>query len=346
MQSGVAPGKRIAACRGLIATVAIALAVAASATLAMAQDMKFFRIGTGGAGGTYFPIGGLISNAISAPPGSTPCDKGGACGVPGLVAIAQTSNGSAANLTAIQSGQIESGLAQGDTTFQAVNGLGTFAGKKYDKVRVIANLFPEHLHLVLPKGASLASLKDLKGKRVGIFQPGSGTQIVVLQLLKLNGIEKSDIQAAELNPQQSADRLADGQLDAFFIVVGAPGAAIAQLAAIKGMSLYSFSDAERAAFLKEVPYFYDSPIPARTYEGAATETKTVAVGAQLIVGADVPEALVYEVTKALWNDNSRKLFDAGHARGRDIRLESALKAVNTPLHAGAEKFYKEKGVLK
>jgi len=323
------------------ATVIIGLGSA----VAFAQDMKFFRIGTGGAGGTYFPIGGLMANAISAPPGSTPCDKGGACGVPGLVAIAQTSNASVANVTGVQNGQMESGLAAADIVYQAFNGQGRFE-KKFDKLRVIANLFPEHMHLVIPKGSKLGGIKDLKGKRVGIFTAGSGTQVVVLELLKIYGIEKKDIQAAELNPQQSADRMADGQLDAFFIVGGTPLAAISQLAATKGMELYELTDEERAAFLKVVPYYYDDVIKAGSYEGQTKDVKTVAVGAQWVVSADVPEQLVYDITAALWNDNSRKLFDAGHAKAKDIQLSSALKAVNTPLHPGAEKFYKEKGILK
>ena len=275
-------------------------AIAAAATLATrvpasAQDMKFFRIGTGGAGGTYFPIGGLLANAISAPPGSTPCDQGGACGVPGLVAIAQTTNASVANVTGVQGGQMESGLAAADIVFQAFNGQGRF-DRKFDKLRVIANLFPEHMHLVLPKGGKLGGIKDLRGKRVSIFQAGSGTQVVVLELLKLYGISKSDIQAAELNPQQSADRMADGQLDAFFIVVGTPAAALSQLAATKGMELYEFSAEERAAFLKAVPYYYEETIKAGTYEGQAKDIQTVAVGAQWVVGAGVADDLVYDGT--------------------------------------------------
>lgn len=324
---------------------ATALSVIAGASLALAQDMKFFRIGSGGAGGTYFPISGLIANAISAPPGSRPCDKGGACGVPNLVAIAQSTNASVANVTAVQSGQIESGLASADIVFQAYNGEGKFE-KKFDKLRVIANLFPEHMHLVLPKGAKLGGIAQLKGKRVGIFQAGSGTQVAVLELLKLYGIGKGDIDAAELNTQQSADRLADGQLDAFFVVGGSPLAGVAQIAATKGIELYSMSDDERAKFLKAVPYYYEDPIKANTYEGVNYEVKSVAVGAQWVVSADVPETLVYDITTALWNNNSRDLFDSGHAKARDIQLKTALKAVNTPLHPGAEKFYKEKGVTK
>ena len=218
--------------------------------------------------------------------------------------------------------------------------------RKFDKLRVIANLFPEHMHLVLPKGAKLGSIRELKGKRVGIFQAGSGTQVVVLELLKLYGIAKTDIQAAELNPQQSADRLADGQLDAFFIVGGWPLAAISQLASTKGIELYSLSDAERAAFIKAVPYYYEASIPAKAYDGVAYETKSVAVGAQWVVSADVPADLVYGITSAMWGPTARKLLDNGHSKAKEIVLENALKAVSTPLHPGAERFYKEKGLIK
>ena len=328
-----------------VIALAAGAAVAVGASMAVAQDMKFFRIGTGAAGATYFPIGGLIANAISAPPGSRACEEGGSCGVPGLVAIAQSTNASVANVTGVQNGTMESGLASADIVYQAFNGEGKFE-KKYDKLRVIANLFPEHMHLVLAKDAKLDSIKDLKGKRVGIFSAGSGTQVVVLELLKIYGITKDNIQAAELNAQQSADRLADGQLDAFFIVGGSPVAGISQLAATKGIKLYSLSEEERAAFLKAVPYYYDDVIKAGTYEGQTEDAPTVAVGAQWVVSSDVPDDLVYQITKALWNDSSRSLFDAGHAKAKDIQLSSALKAVKTPLHPGAEKFYKEKGLIK
>ena len=105
-----------------------------------AQEMKFWRIGTGGAGGTYFPIGGLIANAISNPPGSRPCDQGGSCGVPGLVAIAVSTNASVANVNAINAGQLDAGLAGAQSVTQGCNGEGTFDGAKNDKLRLVADL--------------------------------------------------------------------------------------------------------------------------------------------------------------------------------------------------------------
>ena len=312
-------------------------------SVGQAQQMKFWRIGTGGAGGTYFPIGGLIANAISNPPGSRPCDKGGACGVKDLVAIAVSTNASVANVNAIQAGQLDAGLAGAQSVTQGYNGQGKFVGNKKDKIRVIANLYPEDMHLVVPKGTKLASLKDLNGKRVGVAAAGSGTQVSVRMILKHYGIKAKE---AELGLAQSTQRLADGQLDAFFYAGGTPFAALIQLGSTKGFELYKFSDAERKDINKIIPYYVESMIPAGTYENITYDVPTVAVNGQLITSADQPAELVYEITKALWNKNTRKLLDKGHAKGKAIQLETALKGVLVPLHPGAEKFYKEKGMVK
>ncbi|MEE9266390.1 MAG: TAXI family TRAP transporter solute-binding subunit, partial [Gammaproteobacteria bacterium] len=210
--------------------------------VAQAQDMKFWRIGTGGAGGTYFPIGGLIANAISNPPGSRPCDKGGSCGVPGLIAIAVSTNASVANVNAIDAGQLDAGLAGAQSVTQGFNGEGKFVGNERKNIRVIANLYPEDMHLVLPKGTKLSSLKDLNGKSVGVAAAGSGTQVSVRQILKHYGIKASE---HELGLAQSTQRLADGQLDAFFYAGGTPFAALIQLGSTKGFELYRFSKDEQ-----------------------------------------------------------------------------------------------------
>jgi len=313
-----------------------------------AQEMQFWRIGTGSAGGTYFPIGGLIANAISNPPGSRPCDEGGSCGVPGLVAIAQSTNASAHNVTAVNEGQMEAGLTGAATLYFAYHGTGKFEGNQKPKLRVIANLFPEDMHLVLPKGGELASIEDLKGKRVGIAQAGSGTQIAVEMILNEHGITRDDIDEAELNNNQSAERIADGQLDAYFYAAGTPVAAMIQLDNTKGMDLYSFSDEEVATIGKILPYYVPSTIDAGTYEGVPYDVNTVAVNGILVTSEDQSEELVYEITKALWNENTRKLLDSGHAKGKVIRLETALKGIDNlevPLHPGAEKFYREVGAI-
>ena len=324
-------------------TAAVAVATVAFAGVSQAQEMKFWRIGTGGAGGTYFPIGGLIANAISNPPGGRDCDKGGSCGVPGLVAIAVSTNASVANVNAIQAGQLDAGLAGAQTIVQSYNGEGKFVGNKKDKIRVIGNLYPEDMHLVLPKGVTLGSLKDLNGKEVGIAQAGSGTQVSVKMILDNYGIKVNE---AELNNTQSAQRIADGQLDAYFYAMGTPSSALVQLGATKGFELYKWTEAEQKQVNKIIPFYVDSLIPAGTYENINYDVPTVAVNGQLVTSSDQPADLVYEVTKALWNDNTRKMLDNGHAKGKVIRKETALKGVLIPLHPGAERYYKEEGMIK
>jgi TRAP transporter TAXI family solute receptor len=327
---------------------AVALAGALVAGAATAQDMTFFRIGTGSAGGTYFPIGGIIANAISNPPGSRPCDEGGNCGVEGLVAIAQSTNASAHNVNAIQAGQMEAGLSGAATLHFAYKGIEAFEGNAKPDLRVIANLFPEDLHLVLPKGASLSSLEDLKGKRVGIAQAGSGTQIAVELILAAHGITRDDIDEAELNNSQSAERLADGQIDAYFYAAGTPVAAMIQLDNNKGMELYDWPEDEIAKANEAVPYYIPSVIPAGTYPGVTYDVDTVAVSGMFVTHADQPEELIYGITKALWSDTARKLLDGGHPKGRAITPETALdgiEGIGVPLHPGAERFYREVGLL-
>lgn len=327
---------------------AAAIVGAMTAGTASAQDMQFFRIGTGSAGGTYFPIGGLIANAISNPPGSRPCEEGGNCGVPGLVAIAQSTNASAHNVNAVQAGQMEAGMTGAATLHFAYHGTEVFEGNEKPDLRVIANLFPEDLHLVLPEGSELASLKDLEGKRVGIAQAGSGTQIAIELILATQGITRDNIDEAELNNTQSAERLADGQLDAYFYAAGTPVAAMIQLDNTQGMELYNWSEEELQAGNEAVPYYIKSVIPAGTYPGVEYDVDTLAVSGMLVTNANQDEQLIYDITKALWSDTARNLLDSGHPKASVITLDSALEGVDgigVPLHPGAERFYKEQGML-
>jgi len=333
---------------GKITSAALA-GIMLTAVTVHAQSPTFFRIGTGGAGGTYFPIGGTIANGISAPPGARACDKGGQCGVPGLIAIAQSTTASVFNNAAVQNGELEAGLAAADVTRSMYLGSGKFKGKPHPKLRIVANLFPEDLHLVMPKGKTINNLGDLKGKRVGIAQAGSGTQVAVLQMLAAWGVTRDNIDEAELNNSQSAERLADGQLDAYFYAAGWPVAAMVQLSSTKGMSLHSFSEADLKKINGIIPAYIPSKIPGGVYQGVDKDSLTPAVSALLVVSSDLSEELVYGITKAMWNKNTRRLLDSGHAKGKQITVETALDGVLTlgvPLHPGAEKFYKEVGLLK
>jgi TRAP transporter TAXI family solute receptor len=312
---------------------------------ATAQEMTFFRIGTGGVSGTYYPIGGLIADIISSPPGARPCERGGSCGVPGLVGIAQSSNGAVANVDAIGSGMLESGFAQSDVAHWAYTGTGIYEGKPPVKnLRAIANLYPESIHLVARKGAGISSVNDLAGKRVSLDEPGSGTLVDARVILDAYGLSEEDVQAEYIKPSVGLAKMRDNQLDAFFFVAGYPTGSVAELCATVGCELIPIDGPQVDTLLEEYRFFAKDVIPADTYVGVP-ETPTLSVGAQWVVAAEVDDDLVYGITKALWHDNARILLDDGHAKGRAITLETALDGVGIPLHPGAERYYREVGLL-
>ncbi|MEM7022112.1 MAG: TAXI family TRAP transporter solute-binding subunit [Pseudomonadota bacterium] len=312
---------------------------------AVAQEMVFFRIGTGGVAGTYYPIGGLIADIISNPPGARPCNRGGSCGVPGLVGIAQSSNGSVANVDAIDSGQMESGFAQSDIAHWAYTGTGIYDGEdQVDQLRAIANLYPESIHLVARKDAGITSVQDLAGKRVSLDEPGSGTLVDARIILDAYGLSEEDLDAEYIKPSVAVTMMRDSDLDAFLIVAGYPTSSVVELCSTIGCELVPIDGPEAETLIEEHPYFAEDTIPAGTYAGVPA-TPTLSVGAQWVVGADVDEDLVYGITKALWHDNARKLLDDGHAKGGSITVETALDGVAIPLHPGAERYYREAGVL-
>jgi len=322
------------------------LAATAGGLPAAAQEITFFRIGTGATAGTYFPIGGLIANAISNPPGSRSCADGGSCGVPGLVATAVASNGSVANVNAIASGSMQSAFTQSDVAYWAYNGTGIYDGRpKVDVLRAIANLYPESFHLVVRKGSGIKTMADLKGKRMSVDEPGSGTLVDARLILAAYGLTEKDIKAEYLKPQQAADKLRDGALDAFFSVGGWPLGAIAELAATTGIDLVPIDGPEAEKLIKQYSFFGVDEIPDGAYKNVAG-VKTVSVNAIWATSSKQTDELIYAITTALWNPSTRKLLDSGHAKGKAIKLESAVQGLGIPLHPGAEKFYKEKDLIK
>lgn len=312
----------------------------------VAQDLKFFTIGTGGTAATYYPVGGVIANAISNPPGSRPCEEGGSCGVPGLIASAVSSRGSVDNLNAITSGLRNSGFAQSDVAYWAYTGTGTMEGQPAaEKLRAIAALFPEHIHLVALKDSGINSVADLEGKRVSLDEPGSGTYVDAKLILEAFGLGTDKITVETLKPDASGDALRNGQIDAFFFVGGYPTGAVVELASAVDIKLVPISGENANKLTDEFAFFSSSDIPDGAYEGVGATT-TVAVGAQWITSADEDEELIYNITSALWNEKSRVLLDVGHAKGASITKETALDGVGIPLHPGAERFYREAGLLK
>ncbi|WIY23678.1 TAXI family TRAP transporter solute-binding subunit [Parasedimentitalea psychrophila] len=332
--------------KGIKAAVIGAALVAGLSAAASAQDLKFFTIGTGGTAYTYYPVGGVIANAISKPPGSRECDAGGSCGVEGLIASAVSSRGSVDNVNAIVSGLRNSGFAQSDVAYWAYTGTGTREGKEpATDLRTIAALFEEHIHLVALADSDINSVADLKGKRVSLDEPGSGTYVDANLILDANGLSVDDVTAEALKGGAASEALRNGKIDAFFVVAGYPTGSLVELASAADIKLVPIDGAGAEALTSKYGFFAASDIPEGTYEGIAT-TATVAVGAQWFTSANEDEELIYNITKAMWNEKTRKLLDVGHAKGKTITAESALNGVGVPLHAGAERFYKEVGLLK
>lgn len=315
--------------QALVGAVSLAaLATAGGPALAQA---KFFRIGTGGTGGTYYPIGGLIANAISS-------DK--------VNASAVASNGSVANVNAIVGGASESGFSQADVATWAYTGTGIYEGKpKVDELRAIANLYPETVHVVVKKGLGAKSIADLKGKRISIDEPGSGSLVNAKAILAAYGITDKDYKAENIKPGPAIEKMKDGSLDAFFFTAGYPFGALTELGTTHGFELLAIDGAGAEALKKKFGFFAEDTIPDDVYKGTKG-VKTLAVGAQWVTSSKIDAGLVYEVTKAMWSDKSRATLDAGHAKGKAIQKATALKGLGIPLHAGAEKFYKEAGLLK
>jgi TRAP transporter TAXI family solute receptor len=309
-------------------------------------ELSFFTIGTGGTAYTYYPVGGMIANAISKPPGSRECGKGGSCGVDGLIASAVSSRGSVDNVNAIISGLRNSGFAQSDVAYWAYTGTGTMEGKEPAKdLRTIAALFEEHIHLVTLKKSKIKSVKDLKGKKVSLDEPGSGTYVDALLILEANGLSEKDVQAEALKGNAATDALRNGKVDAIFVVAGYPTGALVELASSVSIKLIPIDGAGAKKLTDKHGFFSQSSIPEGTYEGVKS-TSTVAVGAQWFTSAKEDDDLIYNITKALWNAESRKLMDVGHSKGKTITPDTALAGVGVPLHPGAERFYKEAGLIK
>ena len=310
------------------------------------RSLRFFRIGTASTAGTYYPIGGIIANAISNPPGSRSCDTGGSCGVPGLIAVVQSTEGSVANVHAIHEGGLDSGFAQADVAFWAYKGQGLFADRgPMESLRAIANLYPEALHLVVRRDAGVLDVADLAGKRISLDREGSGTRVDAELILRAYGLSPDALaQASSLPAGQAADAVRRGELDGFFFVAGTPANAVATLASEVGVTLLPIEGEPAERLRKAYPFFAAHGIPAGTYQNVP-QTQTLAVGAQWLVGAQADDDTIYQITQALWHPSTRRLLDSGHPKGSRIRLETALDGLGVPLHAGARKYYLERDLI-
>jgi TRAP transporter TAXI family solute receptor len=245
----------------------------------------------------------------------------------------------------VAAGQIESGIAQSDIASWAYAGTGIFAGDGPMKnLRAIASLFPESLQLVVRDDSAIRTLADLRGKHISLGQVGSGTLADARIVLAAAGLTEKDLTAEYLRPGLAAGNVKDNTLDGFFLIGGAPVPAIRELAAAIPVRLVPV-DTEILAKMRESSNAYrSSVIAAGIYPGISVETPSIGFRALWIVSADAPDELIYDITKALWNEATERLLAAHDPIGRQVRLQDALEGLSVPLHPGAKRFYREAGL--
>jgi TRAP transporter TAXI family solute receptor len=339
------PRLSAAARRGLVMLVTTAALLCAPVPSAVAQsqasssEVQLFRIGTGGPQGTYFPVGNLIANALSESTAACPPET--RCGVPGLLSVAQLSNGSVANVEAISAGVLEAGLVQADVAHWAYSGTGIFEGKRtHTGLRAVASLYQENVHVVVARDSGIRSIGDLKDRRVSLDEPGSGTLVDARIVLEAAGLSEATIRPVYIKPQFAAEKLAQNSLDAFFIVAGSPTKSVLDLATRGKVMLVPIGLETAEAIQQRYPFLAPSTIAAQTYPGIP-ETHTVSVAAQLLVSASLSNDLVYQITRELWTGRTRNMLVNGHPKGKEIRLKSAAEGIGIPLHPGAMRYYLE-----
>ncbi len=323
------------------------LAVALSAAgLALAQDIRFFRIGTGSTAGANFPIGGLIASVISNPPGSRDCERGGSCGVPGMIAVAQATQGSVENAREVGLGNLDAGMVQADIAAMAYEGHGRFFGKnRLPTLRALASLYPETMQIVVRRDSRIATLAGLKGKRISLDTPLSGTQPAARAVLAQAGIKIADIKPVYVDVSTATDMVREGKIDGFFYVGGHPAPAIVQLSEAIDIRLVPVAANLVERLHKTEPYYSPAAIPANAYKGIE-DTPTLNVHTLLVVNETLSGDLAYNILRALWHKTARVMLSSGHPQGKMIRLEMALDGISIPLHPGARRYYAEAGLLK
>ncbi len=311
-----------------------------------AQEARFFRIATGPTESGYFEIGSLLGNIVSSPPGGRECDRGGSCGVPGLIAVTQTTPGAIANIEAIRTQRVESALCQADIAYWAYHGTSLYRKQgAVRNLRAIANLYPEALHVVTRRAANIREFRQLRGKSVALGEKDSSTLVTARAVLQAAGLQEKDIKAQFLKPAEAADALREGKLDAFFDMAGLPSPIIADLAASTEISLLPIAGPFAQRLMAAYPFFAETYVPVTAYAGV-TETYTVSVGVLWIVAAEIEESVVYGLTRALWHPNNRRALENGHPYGKLIRRDQSTEAVALQLHPGAALYYFEAGLIK
>ena len=285
-------------------------------------DIKFLSILTGGTQGTYYPLGGTFADLITSETG--------------VKTTAEVSQASAANMTALEAGDGEVAFVQTDIAFYATNGTLMFDGQKIESVSALGALYPETVQLVTLADSGIKTFADLKGKKVSVGAPGSGTYANAEQLLEIHGLTMDDIEAQNLDFGESTDGIQSGQIDAAFITAGYPTGAVEALNATNGVYIVPVEADKAEELIAKYPYYAVDKIPSGTY-GLEADIPAVSVGAMLAVKKDLPEDLVYAMTKAIY-DNTDKI---SHAKGTFIKAETGLDGIGIEVHPGAQRYFDE-----
>lgn len=311
---------------------------------------SFFRIGTGGQTGVYYPVGTLIAKGITANEPDEDSDKAdnyasyfqsGENGVPGYIGVAQNSAGSIDNARALAAGEIEAGLVQADVAAWAFLAENMFKGSdKAKSLRAIASLYPEKFQIVVRRDADIKTVSDLRKKRISVDEIGSGTLAVMRIVLDAYGMSEKDLLPVYLKPVFTRDRTISGAIQGFVMMAGAPMVGITELSAATRISLVPISNDIASQIEKRYPYLVPGTIPAEVYPGIP-ETPTIQVHALMVVDKSMDDELAYRVTAALWSKRTLSMLKAGHPQGSSITPETALTGISIPLHEGAKRYYND-----
>jgi len=297
-----------------------------------AAQQKFVTIGTGGVTGVYYAAGGAICRLVN----KERAKHGIRCSV-------ESTGGSVFNVNTIKSGELDLGFSQSDVQYNAAKGQAQFKDAAFSDLRAVFSVHPEPFTVLARKEANVTKFEDLKGKRFNVGNPGSGTRASLEQLIGAMGWKLSDFGlAAELKADEHGPALCDNKIDAFFYGVGHPSANIQDPITTCGAKLVPIANAAVDKLVKDNPYYAAVDIPGGIYPGNPNPTRTYGVLATVVTSAKVPDAMVYEVVKAVFEnfDEFKKLHPALSHLDPKRMVKDGLSA---PLHPGAVKYYKEKG---
>ena len=314
---------------------AVGLVVADTSPSAAAKP-QYVTIGTGGVTGVYYPTGGAIGKIVNKKRKEY-----------GIRVTVESTGGSVFNVNAIMEGDLEFGVVQSDRGYQAWNGIADWKDKgKQEKLRSVFSIHPETIVLVAAENSGIVKCEDMKGKAVAIGNPGSGTRQNSLDAMGTCGIKEADLGRAEgLKAVEAAKMLQDGRVDAFFYTVGHPNGSIKE--ATSGRVKVRFVPFENVdALLKKYPYYAKAVIPKAFYPNALNEgdVPTFGVKATFLTSADVPDNVVYAITKEVFDNLGD--FKKLHKAYTNLTQQNMLEGLSAPIHPGALKYYKEKGLIK